>query len=369
MSSQAIVFEAPPVVYWNSNPYGLAFSPDGSSLAIGSGGWYGCGGISLVDVASGSETTLRFVPDYLAEGVPVAPFDAGSVALTISGVAFDASGEFLGACAWSSSQHCGPAILFRVGDRTLEHQETFLLPRLESVYDRCPTGVGFFSGQLVVRNNARRVEDVFCSFPVPEDVDTEIVTAHRAHARMACAQGRLITGGGGSLKLGGWSVVEGEYEDFKATTGLVVGPPYRGIPAPGQRITAVLARPDGRLVTGGLMGELHLWERDGEWRPVRLLRSETDRRPTVGGAWATYHPQSVVGLCALEDGRFFSVDASGEVLEWHEDAIVRQHPLPGQGTPRCVAVHPNTPRGPLLAVGVKAGEKKRRGYVACVPLD
>ena len=368
MSTPSIV-EVPPVVYWNSNPYALAFSPDGSSLAVGSGGWYGFGGLSLVDVASGAETTIRFVPDHLVEGVPVAPFEGGSVSLTISGVAFDGSGEFLAACAWSSSQHCGPAFLFRVVDGPLEHHKTFVLPRLESVFDRCPTGVGFFEGRLVVRSNARRVEDVFCSFPVPEGVDTQATTAHRAHARMACVQSRLVTGGGGSLKLGGWSVVEGNYEDFKATTGMVVGPPYRGVPAPGERVTAVLARPDGRLVTGGLTGELHLWECDDELRLARQLRAETERRAGIGGAWATYRPQSVVGLCALDDGRFFSVDASGEVLEWREDAVARKHPLPRRGTPRSIAVHPHTPRGPLLAVGVKAGEKERRGYVACIPLD
>lgn len=61
MSSVALVFDAPPVLYWNSNPYALAFSPDGSMLAVGSGGWYGCGGLSLIDVASGEDTTMTSV--------------------------------------------------------------------------------------------------------------------------------------------------------------------------------------------------------------------------------------------------------------------------------------------------------------------
>ena len=170
------------------------------------------------------------------------------------------------------------------------------------------------------------------------------------------------------MKLGGWSNIEGEYENFKAGPGLIVGLPARGVPAPGERITAVLALPGGTLLTGGLGGELVLWERDPEWRPVRWLRGETERRASIDGAWATYHPQSVVGLCALEDGRFFSVDASGEVLEWRDQTVTMRHELPRPGSARCIAVHPETPRGPLLAVGLKAGEKGHRGYVACLPV-
>jgi hypothetical protein len=80
-------------------------------------------------------------------------------------------------------------------------------------------------------------------------------------------------------------------------------------------------------------------------------------------------PGRVVGLCVLEDGRFFSVDASGEVLEWRDDGITAKHELPRPGTARCIAVHPETPRGPLLAVGLKVEGKERRGYVAFLPIE
>lgn len=369
MPTPAFVFDAPPVVYWNSNPYGLAFSPDGSMLAVGSGGWYGGGGLSLVDVASGKDTTLRFVTGPHADGVPVATFDCGEVPLTVSGVAFDGSGEHLAACTWSSSQHEGPTLLFRVAEGSIEHRSTFVVRERDPIFDRCPTGLCFMDGHLYVRNNARRLEDVLSSFPMPPAVDTNVPTAYRSHARVARVGRELITGGGGSLKLGGWSIVEGTYESFKATSGMVVGPPARGVPAPGARITAVLARPGGMLITGGLGGEVIAWERDEDWRSVRWLRRETKRDAPIGGAWATYRPESVVGLCALEDGRFFSVDASGEVLEWRDDGIIAKHELPRPGTARCIAVHPQTPRGPLLAVGLKVEGKERRGYVACLPIE
>ncbi len=368
MSSVAFEIDAPPVAFFHSNPYAVVFSPNGSRLAVGTGGWYGGGGVSLVDLQTGRDTTVRFVVPMHAEGVVVAPFDWGERPLTISGVAFDASGDFLSACAWSSGQRPAPAFLFGVAENTLEHLETFPPPPPpDPIFDICTTGLCFLSGRLHLRHNARRLDQVFSSVALPADVDTAVRHGHRAHRRVACAGEELITGGGGSLKLGGWSSLEGETEAFKAAPGLVVGPTARQVAAPSARVTAVLARPDGKLVTGGLEGEVVLWEREEEWRPVKRLRGETKReRPTGDGAWATYHPESVVGLCALEDGRFFSVDASGEVLEWHGDSVARSHVLPRPGTPRCIAVHPETPHGPLLAVGVKVDHPPdHRGYVAC----
>ena len=79
--------------------------------------------------------------------------------------------------------------------------------------------------------------------------------------------------------------------------------------------------------------------------------------------------EGVVALCALDADRFFSVDASGEVLEWRDGAIAADHSLPRPGTARAIAVHPDTPRGPLLAVGLKLEGRVRRGYVACVGLE
>jgi hypothetical protein len=220
-----------------------------------------------------------------------------------------------------------------------------------------------------VRSNVCHIEDVLRSLDVPA-IGAAGTHAHRSHARIVQVGDELITGGGGSLKLGGWSRAEGEYEGFKATTGLVVGTPARAVPAPGDRITALVARPGGGLLTGGLGGELIAWQRDDRgWRPARSLRRETTRTASVGGAWATYRPSSVVGLCALEDGRLFSVDASGEVIEWRDDAVAIVRTPPRPGTARCIAVHPDTPLGPLLAVGFKADDETRRGYVACWTLE
>lgn len=364
MSAPVLVAEAPPAA-WASTPYAVAFSPDGRTVAIGVGGWYGAGCLCVVDVTTGTGTTSRFVVDGDSRRLVTGGGDDSP--LTVSGLAFDGSGEHLVASTWESRQHVGPAFLLRA------RPEPELLRTFELADDdldrRCPTGVCLSAGHLYVRCNTRSLPDVLACFALPEAVDTEATFAHRSHARLARCGGELVTGGGGSLKLGGIDLRTGPYASFEATTGLVVGPTIRTIAAPGERITAVLAHPTGRLLTGGLTGEIVAWERQADdWRPTQWIRDVTTRPRTVGGAWATYRTESVVGLCALEDGRFFSVDASGEVLEWRDDRVTRTFPLPRPGTPRCIAVHPSTPRGPLLAVGVKVEARPRRGYVACFAL-
>lgn len=372
MSEPPLVLDAARLTGWGSQPYALSFAPDGATLAVGSGSWYGGGALTLVDVAAGeARQELRFAPTGSGAVEPVEAFPGAAHPLTISGVAFDAGGAHLAACAWASGQDRGPAFVFRVVCGQLRHVATLSLPSDPSLrYRRTPTGVCFARDRLFVRCNAGRVEDVLCSFALPDDVDGATTTDHRTHARVAKIGDTLFTGGGGSLRLAGWAAGEGRFEIFHATSGIVVGPPLRAVPAPGARVTAVLARPDGSLVTGGLDGEIVRWAPDGEtWRPVARLRDATEREARCGGPWATYRPASVVGLCALEDGRFFSVDASGEVLEWHGEEVARSHTLPRRGTPRCLAVHPATPRGPTLAVGVKVPEGERRGYVACFSID
>ena len=118
-------------------------------------------------------------------------------------------------------------------------------------------------------------------------------------------------------------------------------------------LTAILALPvksqlSREIITGDHKGGITLWcGSDGHWVETRRIRNETIRKRRVKSAWVHYEAQSVVGLCALEDGRFFSVDASGEVLEWsrrRQDpqswTILRQRSLPRPATLRCIAVHP-----------------------------
>lgn len=369
-----MLIDAPPIYYWNSNPYTVAFSPDGSTLAIGSGGWYGNGGLTLVDTGSARSSSIRFLDDLGSRGLvdlggmPVADFDFGGSGLTVSGLAFDADGQSLAACTWGRRQHGGPTFLFRVTGQSLEHRETFGGPDWQS--EPAPTGLLLTGGRIHTRNAARKLEEVFTSHELPADVNSYVSVAHRSHARVIHAGNELLTGGGGSLSRVTWTPQTGWDESQKVAAGLVVGLPARGVATPGSRVTSILAHPDGTIITGGLEGELLQWEHEGDWRVTGQIRAE---QPGDARRGATYFPQSVIGLCALADGRFYSVDAGGEVLEWSDGVSSRSFKLPREGSPRSIAVHPDTLRGPMIAVAVKAKENRglehKPGYTVCFSLD
>ena len=356
-------FEAPPILYWNSNVYALQFSPDGTRLAVGSGGWYGGGGITVVDVRAQKSSTLRFGDCKKTDQV-AAPWTSHK--LTISGVCFDGSGRHLVLSSWSSSQRAAPTFVCEVDGLELSHVATLETTTERRIWRRCPTGVGLLDGQVVVRCNARRVEDVLLIHPAPAGVDTDAPHAAHAHARMAIVNSRIITGGGGSLKLGGWSAVEGNYESHKAAEGLLVFPDPIQARATNARVTAVLATADGGLITGGLDGALNHWSlQENGWTVDRILREAKPRKSKLNTSWATYRPESIIGLCRLDSDRWFSVDAGGQICGWTNNSCTDHFDLHRTGTPRTIAVHPQTPIGPLLAVGVKGDEDERRGFVAC----
>lgn len=364
-----LVFQAPPVIYWNSNPYAVQFSPDGTRLAVGSGGWYGHGGVSLIDLVSRETRSLRFtwsaMPSDASHG------GAPRECLTVSGVCFDDAGRYLAISTWSDRLHKGPTYLYRVHGLALEEVQKFGSDHDEPLDGQTPTGLCFTPGKLHVRHLSRSLDHLFASYDVPDDVASGGAQAWRAHARLAVVGDRLVTGGGGSLKLAVWSPAAGVSEAHKAADGLVFGPaPLRVHPAPVKRVTAVIASPDGRLYTGGLGGEIHAWSQEGDtWRPARALTLGGPKPALAEINWATYRPESVVGLCFLDAQTLCSVDAGGELSFWRDDQLVRQVLLPGAGTPRSIACHPRTPLGPLLAVAIKAGEgSKRRGAVVCLSL-
>jgi WD40 repeat protein len=367
MSDWGSIFACPPISYWKSNPYGLDFSPDGRKLAVGTGAWYGHGGVSLIDLATGSGSNVRFLPaDYTSEtgadaaDLPVADFFDSE--LTVSGVAFDGSGHFLAVCGWKR-RHGGSAVfLFSVADNKLVHHSTL---DSRGGLAAAPTGVCFMADQLFARSMAESRAEIFRAHDLPATVDANPRFAHRSHARVVVVDDQIITGG---------VRIPHAHPDARGwhENGLAIGPDVRSVDSPGSKVTAILAHPDGRLITGGNNGELHEWEFDGEWKPGRRLQKKTRRAMPEGYKKTTYRPESVVGLCALDDGRFFSVDGGGTIAEWHDDAIANTYDIPQPGSPRCIAVHPDTPAGPTLAVGVKAFEAESApqpvGYVALLLL-
>jgi hypothetical protein len=99
---------------------------------------------------------------------------------------------------------------YNVDGVSLRHQETRPLPGgRRSV---CPTGLCLMPGRLIVRCNTTDIE--------------------RAHGRIAVVSEEVLSGGGGSLRLGGWRAGEGAFETHRAAGGLVIGPDHaHAVPA------------------------------------------------------------------------------------------------------------------------------------------
>jgi len=423
-SNKSFVVDAPPVATWNCNVYGVDFSPDGKLLALGCGGFYGFGGIALVCLESGKIIyMLRFGRrdrGFPGESAPNFLRERNDQSLTISGVAFDASGKYLAATSWYQRHSPGPVFLFSVESNkendastsevtkaTLRHCASFSVEGRSRWGAGIPTGICFSNGKLFIRfHGANAADKIISSFSIPEEfpANTNSPFKHRCHARIVAVERNCISNRNGlhtvpastSLEeeiLTGFSSRQGNLESGLVATHSGINANFAFHEGSDQSITAVLALPDvnkdfeRKIVSGGRDGAIVLWgsgSHDGmpcvNWRPICHIRTNTKRQASVEGAWSCYKPESVVALCALEDGRFFSADCSGEILEWKFNDVAskwiccQRRMLPRQGTPRCMAVHPRTSRqgGALLAVGVKAGDGPptsdlidgRRGFVA-----
>jgi hypothetical protein len=170
------------------------------------------------------------------------------------------------------------------------------------------------------------------------------------------ARGRVITVGAGGLVIAPLEVNSHEGEI---------------LPVAGD-ITAIGAVPSGEgFLTGGRDGELLAWSWAGRWQQHRL-RGATNHQavhdPSLDITWATYTPNSIVGICHLPDGdRWVSVSAGGEVCLWEGTNLTTTWRLPELGSPRSLAAHPDRP---WIAVGVKKGGFARpQSAVVIVEVD
>lgn len=336
-------------------PYSVMFSRDGSRIAIGGGTWYGDGGLLLVDLSTG-QRELFSCTDLLPSSDTSNP--------TVSGVCFSEDDRLLAVSTRNPRLSYGPTFLLEISGLRVAYRETFRQECEDTFGGPYPTGVLLYGGSLITRNNASSLADVVAIWRLPErqDVAGDRAAQHLTHSRMAVVRNQVITGGGGSLRLGGWRADLGRNEDGKAADGLVFAPleadghRASAIRVDGcRRITAIVAAPSGDgFLTGGLDGELDRWSRNEGWNPERLQgATEAKAAAAPGLAWATYTPNSIVGICYLAGAeRWASVDASGELSLWAGNVRQGSWQIPVPGSPRALAAHPVESR---IAIGVKQG--------------
>jgi hypothetical protein len=315
--------------------YSVAFSHDGTRLAVGGGSWYGDGGIVLVDLVSGERRLLRSAILTDAPGFAGGP-------PTVSGVSFSADDRHLAASTWTSRHNPGPVVLFAVSGISLTHRATF---EQAGSHWGAPTGV-LLHGRTVAACNWQTAADSLLDVwqaPADAGVSAERAPHHLTSARLTVARGRIIAGAGNCLLSASLGNPKRDAELIPVLDGVTVA--------------AIGSRPGGEaFVTGGHHGELLGWTWQDGWRQQRLRGATSNPRPNWPGidlVWATYTPNSIVGVCSLPIGdAWASVSAGGEVCLWSGDDLVRSWQLSEPGSPRSLAAHSDRP---MLAVGIKKG--------------
>jgi hypothetical protein len=331
------------------------FSRDGSRIAIGGGTWHGDGGIMLANLSTGKREL------FACTDLPRTPEQWNP---TVSGIWFSEDDQLLAVSTRSARLYYGPTFLFEVSGLRVVHRDTFVQSYEDNFGGPCPTGVLLYGGYLITRNNATKLADVIAVWRLPDrqGIECDKAAQHLTHSQVAIVRETVVTGGGGSLKLGGWRSDIGDYEEGKAADGLVFAP----LGTDGhqasmarvdncRRITAIVGTPSGDgFITGGLDGELDRWSWAAGWYQERLQEATEEKAITSPGlAWATYTPNSIVGTCYLSDAnRWVSVDASGELCIWAGSVRQGAWQIPVPGSPRALAAHPIDNR---IAIGVKQG--------------
>ena len=242
---------------------------------------------------------------------------------TVSGVCFSPDDLHLAASTWASPHNAGPTLLFEVSGLELTLKETLTPARQHDHRPFAPTGVLLCGKYLIVRNHRAHVENVIRVTRPSRGLGVNHGSAsrHLTSSRIIVAPKTVITGCGGLIP---WQELEADPSwraSGKAADGLVAVPlkgnPQQTLVIPVQdwrRIGAVGARPsEDAFITGGLDGELDAWSWTGSWQQHRL-RPAPDRKgiahPDRYLVWATYNPNSIVGICSLCDGdRWVSVSA------------------------------------------------------------
>ncbi len=327
-------------------PYAVAFSHDGTRLAIGGGTWYGFGGVVLVDLA-----TQR------SEVTSLAGEDRSN---TVSGLAWSYDDRHLVASTWRSSQNAGSTLAFAVEGLTIE-----VVARRAPKSGLSPTSTGIVAlgKRAIVRGHRAIPEDTLSIVGWPDEVDIDPRPSFEplAGARLLIARDHAITGDHG-VEL-----------PADRSSGLVVRSLSTGrvdfVGGPGARVTAIGCAGESTITTGHRDGTLLRWDWTGALpRPTAVLGTIPQPPIRVVGdlVWANYQPSSVIGICQAINGWSIAVTASGMLATWRPGTPLSTWEVPVLGSPRSIAAHPDRA---MVAIGLKQGGFSRpQARVALVEL-
>lgn len=328
--------------------YGLAFSHDGTRIAIGGGSFWGRGGIRIADLRTGRVGELQ------CESLPRLHSIDGEL-LTISSVCFSADDRYLIALAWSLRHRPGPLCVFEVSETQLRYLDSF---ELHGFVELTPTGLALAEDLAVLRyhDRFRGDRDRLASQQLPRGVVGDRATQHLSGHRVVIQGDRAITGRSNTPGLLSLSLADGQ-----RTSASRSGSDDNPV------VTAIsMSSSQDELITGSRAGELDAWLWHDGWER-RRVRPATNHEgpPPAGGTPSGLHPPNwIQGICSFPDGAAAAVSACGELTVWGPHTPITTFQLDEPGSPRALAAHPD---GGWLAIGLKQrGLDPRRGYAAAV---
>ena len=241
----------------------------------------------------------------------------------MSAVHYSDDDRFLAASMWRARQDYERTMLFEIDGLDLRPRHAFG-PESEIPVQRTtpsrfgpdrifgtPTGVLLHNGYVITRLHESEPEghDVILFHRLPVEIKIRAANSnqHQTHNRVIVVRNTAITEAGGTR---GLLSLQGNtyYVPVPSAEGLALrrldapeGPldviPVMDCP----RITAIAALPDSDgFVTGGSRGEVDRWAWNDAWSQHRLRGPAEPKSVTFPDiAWATYAPESIVGLVFL----------------------------------------------------------------------
>lgn len=341
------VIERIPVAW---SPYAVTFSHDGTRLAIGGGGWYGAGGITLIDLRTRERADHpmgRIERSWRSSDRRITD---QTTQRSVSGLAFTSDDSCVMVSTWTSGIRRGAAILFEVDRLQLEQLSA-------QVFREPLTGIHIHRAGAVIRLWNERAEQSLNTLSWRMHA-TEPPRSELTNQRVAVMRGHAITGNHGTHAGAAAPPLD---------AGLIVRPLASSsisvVDAPTAKVTALAARGD-TLITGSAHGELAQWR--WEKGPVfeRALGQIATTRDDATALWAHYQYTAVTGICALSDGRGIAVTAGNTLATW--DPTLENVPLGVPGTARCIAASPDRT---LIAVGIKCNREREDSSVLLIEVE
>jgi hypothetical protein len=243
-------------------------------------------------------------------------------------------------------------------------RETFPVS-LQGVHRPIPTGILLAENHVITRNHRAMLDEVIMVAQPARvlNLDKRPAPHHLTSSRMSLIRNNVITKCSGMMLPPELADPDAQQAEWPADA--LISQPLQGsrqevqfIPVRDCPIVSAIGsrRAEAGFMTGGRNGELDAWSWDGRWLQRRLREATNRTEEDLQGldiTWATYSPNSIVGICSLADlNRWTSVSAGGELCLWNRDTLACVWQIPEPGSPRSLAAHPDKP---WIAVGLKKG--------------